>query len=258
MGSEILRTTLKALLFLCLTPLLLVACSERPDEQEARDERTASPARGGEETTEESARQIAQSGELAPGRYSTAQTFEPPFSLEVGRGWRVLPDSGPHSLRLGYIASEGAVAEGKALRFNAVREVFEPTGEESGEPLFETRPVPEDLASWLRRNPYLEAGDPRPAEVGGASGESFDARVEVPESYRDEHGGGCPLPCVPLFRLGDGSVSHVTERGMDRFVVLEDVQGEKVAVILSAPTGSFEQFSDQAQEVLDSVEWQEH
>jgi hypothetical protein len=251
MGGEI----LKVVLMLFFAALVLVACSERPDESEGGRDATTGSAGDSRETTER-VRTMAKRGTLSPGRYSTAKTFEPPFFVEVGRGWRVLPAPGPYSLRLGYLAPGREVAEGKALRFLNVQEVFEPAGERSGEPTFEARPAPEELVSWFQRHPYLKVDQPEPAETGGVAGERFEANVDVPEGYRDDHGGGCPLPCVPLFRLGDDSVTHATEKSKDRFIVLENVRGETVVVIVSAPANGFDEFSPRAQEVLDTVKWE--
>jgi hypothetical protein len=63
------------------------------------------------------------------------------------------------------------------------------------------------------------------------------------------------VPCIPLFRLGGGSVSHITEKGKDRFIILEDVQGEAVIIIVSAPVDTFEEFLSKAQKALDPVAW---
>lgn len=198
---------------------------------------------------------MPEGGDLSPGRYSTGESFEPPFTFEVGRGWRVLPAPGPYSLTLGYVAPGNAVAGGKAIRFLDVQKVFEPGGERAGEPSFEAKPAPEELVPWLRRHPYLTTGEPETVEIGGVSGERLDATAEVPRGYRDDHGGGCPLPCLPLFRLGDGSVSHITEKSQDRFTVLQDVRGERVVIVVSAPADAFDEFSPEAREVLESVRW---
>lgn len=197
---------------------------------------------------------MPQEGTLAPGRYSTGEGFKPSFSFKVGKGWRVLAASGPHALKLGYIIPGRRVAEGKALRFLNVQEVFEPRQEE-GKVLFETKPAPEDLVGWFQRHPYLSTDEPETVDIGGATGKQIGVEVNVPEGYRDDHGGGCALPCVPLFRLSSDSVSHITEKGEDRFAVLEDIKGETVIVIISAPGVKFDEFLPKAQRVLETVEW---
>jgi hypothetical protein len=237
---------------LCLAAVVLCACSERTDGPD-RGHTDAAAVGGAAEAAK--ARKMPEKGVLAPGSYSTGEEFEPPFSFKLGEGWRVLPASRPYSLGLGYITPGTDVAEGTALRFLNVREVYE-AREGDGELSFESKPAPEDLVAWFQRHPYLSTDEPEPLDIGGAAGKRFDAQVNVPEGYRDDHGGACAVPCVPLFRLGGDSVTHITEKGKDRFAVLEDVQGETVVVIVSTPVIKFDEFLPKAQKVLDTVEWE--
>ena len=199
-------------------------------------------------------RTVPEDGTLSAGRYSTGRGFEPSFSFELGEGWLVLRPSEHQSLKLGYTAPGQDVAQGKGLRFLNVRSVFDPR-ERGGGVIFEANPVPDDLAAWLQRHPYVTTEEPEPVSVGGIPGKQLEADVEVPEGYRDVEGGGCAVPCIPLLRLGNGSVTHITEKGKDGFIILEDVQGETVIIIVSAPADKFEAFLPKAQKVLDTVEW---
>ncbi len=241
------------LLLLCFAALVLVGCSEEADEPDRGQTDAAASEEGAAEAAK--ARTMPEEGVLPPGRYSTGDEFEPSFSFELGEGWRMLPVSEPYSLKLGYVAPGREVAEGKALRFLNVREVFEPR-QEDGEVSFEAKPAPEDMVGWMGRHPYLSTDEPQPVEVGGVAGERFDAEVNVSQGYREASEGGCPVTCVPLFRLGGDSVSRVTEKGKDRFAVLEDARGEMVIIIVSAPVVGFDEFFPKAQRVLDSVEWE--
>lgn len=242
----------KAMSLLCLVALVLTACSgdtekQRPERAEASSQNSVGEAA--------KARTVPERGILAPRRYSTAGEFGPPFSFEVGEGWRVLPVSEPDSLRLGYVTPGKGVAEGKALRFLNVREVFEPR-EEGDKVSFEAVPAPDHLSGWLGRHPYLSTGDAEPVEVGGVAGRRLDAEADVPERYRDARRGACPVPCIPVFRLGGDSVTHITEKGKHRIIVLDEVvEDETVVVIVSAPVAGFGEFRTEAQEVLDTVEW---
>ena len=241
------------MLALFFAALVLVGCSEEQDEPDRgqNDEVSAGGAAGATK-----ARTMAEEGILATGRYSSGEEFEPSFSFElVGEGWRALPASGPYSYKLGYLTPGRKVAEGKALRFLNVQEVYEPR-EEDGKVLFESKPAPEDLVGWFQRHPYLSTDEPEPVEIGGEAGKRFDVEVDVPEGYRDDQGGGCAVPCVPLFRLSSDSVSHITEKGKDRFTVLENVQGETIVIIISAPGVEFDEFLSKALKVLDTVEWE--
>jgi hypothetical protein len=244
-GGAILRTVLLS----CLAGFVLAACSEETKKPE-----TDAASRGGAGEVRET-RTMPERGVLVQGRYSTGELFEPPFSLELGEGWRVLSASQPYSLKLGYVTPGTVVAEGKVLSFLNVQEVFEPRGEES-EASFEAKPAPGDLVAWFQRHPYLATEEPEPVEVGGESGERFDVLVDVPEGYRDASGGGCPVPCIPLLRLDGDSVTHMTEKGKNRFAVLEGVGDEEVVIIVSAPVGEFDEFLPGAQETLDTLVWE--
>ncbi len=243
---------LKAILPLCFAALVLVACSEDGGESDRSQTGTASRGDGGEAVK---VRTVPEDGTLPAGRYSAGKRFEPSFSFELGEGWLVLRPSDPQSLKLGYTAPGQEVAQGKGLRFLNVREVFEPR-ERDGDVLFEAKPVPDDLVAWLQRHPYVSTEGPEQVVVGGIPGEQLEADVDVPEGYRDVEGGGCAVPCIPLLRLGGDSVTHITEKGKDRFIILEDVQGEMVIIIVSAPAGKLEEFLPEAQKVLDTVEWE--
>jgi hypothetical protein len=243
---------LKAILPLCFATLVLVGCSESAD---GPDRGQTDAASGGGAAQAAKAHTMPEEGILAPGRYSTGEEFEPSFSFELGEGWRALRTSGPYSLKLGYITPGTDVAEGKALRFLNVQEVYEPR-EEDGEVSFEAKRAPEDLVGWFQHHPYLSTDEPEPVDIGGAAGKRLEAEVNVPEGYRDDHGGGCAVPCIPLFRLGGDSVTHITEKGKDQFAVLEDVHGETVVIIVSAPVIKIDEFLPKAQKVLDTVEWE--
>ena len=242
---------LRATLLLCFAALVLVACSEDGGESD----RSQSGAASAEDNARAAkVRTVPEEGTLSAGTYSTGERFEPSFSFELGEGWLVLRPSEPRSLKLGYVAPGQEVAQGKGLRFLNVREVVE-ARERNGDVLFEANSAPDDLVAWLQRHPYLSTEGSEPVDVGGIPGKQLGVDVEVPEGYRDAEGGGCAVPCIPLFRLGSGSVTHMTEKGKDRLIILEDVQGEKVIIIVSAPTDKIEEFLPKAQKALDTVEW---
>lgn len=234
-------------LALCLSAFLLVACSQDADKPDRRQTGTAS---GSDGAATAKVRMLPREGTLSAGRYSTGEGFEPTFSFELGEGWLVLRPSGHRSLKLGYVAPGQEVAQGKGLRFLNVREVFEPH-KQGGDVLFEAKPAPKDLVAWLQRHPYLGTEEPEPADVGGVPAKQFGADVAVPEGYRN----GCAVPCIPLFRLGNGSVTYVTEEGKNRFILPRDIEGETVTILVSAPADRFEEFLPEVQKVLDSVKW---
>lgn len=245
MAGAITKTVL-----LFLLGFALVACSEKDKDPEGD---AAPGGSGGGEVKQ--ARAMPEEGKLVPGTYSTRERFEPPFSIELGEGWRVLRASDPRSLKLGYVDPGTVVAGGNVLTFLNVQEVFEPR-ENEGDISFEAGPAPEDLVAWLQRHPHLSTQEPEPVEIGGYDGERIDALVDVPEGYRDARRDGCPVPCIPLFRLGSDSTIRMTEKVENRFVVVESVEGELVVVVISAPVAGFDGFLPLAQETLNTLDWE--
>ena len=113
----------------------------------------------------------------------------------------------------------------------------------------------DDLVAWLQKHPYLKTDDPQPATIGGVEGVRLDAVVaSVPPT---ECGGNC----LGLFTASDGGLEGydwvVYEKEKLRFIVLEDVGGERVTIVAEAPAEEFEEFVPKAQRVLDSVEWKD-
>jgi hypothetical protein len=245
------RVILKAILPLCFAALVLFTCSEDGGESGRSQTGTSS---GGDNARTAKVHTVPEEGTLSAGMYSTGERFEPSFTLELGEGWLVLRPSEPQSLKLGYVAPGQEVAQGKGLRFLNVLEVFEPHNQ-GDDVLFEANPAPDDLVTWLQQHPYVSTEEPEQVSVGGIPGKQLEVDADVPEGYRDVEGGGCAVPCLPLLRLASGSVSHITEKGKDRFIILEDVQGETVIIIVSAPADKFEEFLPKAQKALDTVAW---
>jgi hypothetical protein len=178
---------------------------------------------------------------LPPGEYETS-LFTPGFTFSVGEGWLVAYPELPDVV---------AIARGASpLNFINVQQVFDPSrpGEEIEEP------APEDLIAWLRRHPNLEASEPSPATVAGVSGTRLDMVVSsTPKDY-PKH---CGMPCVPLFRISDGTSFWLGKEERDRVIILEDVGGETVTIIIGGPPEEFERYLPKAQEVLDTVEWKD-
>jgi hypothetical protein len=131
--------------------------------------------------------------------------------------------------------------------FMNAEEVYDPKGPER----VKIAPPPEDMVGWLRANPHLKTEEPKPTSVGGEKGVQFDAivtgAVETPL---------CP-GCVdlPLFGNSDGISSGVDKGEKIRFIVLDDVKGERVTIIVESSPQDFEEFLSKSQKVLDSVKW---
>jgi hypothetical protein len=198
---------------------------------------------GGQAEQEEQAgpRNFPEYGDLRPGKYVTDE-FDPDFSFGVvGEGWVVAgpEERGVLEMKLG--------VEGPLISFANEQKVFDP----SKLPDLIDVPAPEDMVAWLQRHPYLETEEPEPASVGGVKGAQIDAVVadDVPT-------GECGDNCLGLFMIGREIDWGVYEKERVRFVVLEDVGGERVIVSAETLATDFEGFLPKAQKVLDSVEWE--
>jgi hypothetical protein len=188
------------------------------------------------------ARAVPEYGDLRPGKYVTDE-FKPAFSFEVvDEGWVVggAEERGILDMRLG--------VEGGVLSFVNEQEVLDPSKPRD----MVSVPAPKNLATWLQRHPYLETEKPKPATIGGVKGVQLDAVVadDVPASE-------CGDACLGLFVVTRENFWVVFEKEKVRFIVLEDVGGERVTIAAEAPAVDFEEFLPKAQEVIDTVEWDE-
>jgi len=186
------------------------------------------------------ARTLPEYGDLSPGKYTTDE-FKPAFSFEViGEGWVVggAEERDVLDMKLG--------AEGPLLSFVNEQRVFDPSRPRD----LVAVSAPEDLAAWLRRHPYLRTDDPRPVTVGGVEGVRLDATVaDVPASE-------CGETCLGLYEVSPDIDWVLYEEEKVRFIVLEDVGGERVTIGVAAPAADFEEFLPKAQQVIDTVEWE--
>ena len=197
---------------------------------------------GGGQAKQEQAkpRKLPEYGDLPPGKYVTDE-FEPAFTFGVvGEGWVVggAEERGALDTRLG--------VEGPVISFANEQKVFDPSKPSD----LIAVPAPEDMVAWLQRHPYLETEEPEPASVGGVKGAQIDAVVadDVPISE-------CGDNCLGLLMIGPDIDWVVYEKERVRFVVLEDVGGERVIVAAETRAADFEGFLPKAQEVLETVEW---
>lgn len=206
--------------------------------------RSTTTAGVGTDTTR-SLEQLPDVGAVPPGSYYTGE-FEPAFSVRIGeQGWVVR--GAKSSGRLGLV--RGGSESG--ITFVDVRQVRDP-GEPDNDKVV---PAPDDLVAWFQNHPYLETGEPESVSIGGASGKQFDAVVS---SLPDSGFKGCSDVCLPLLRISEeGQFKRVNllQGEKSRIAVLDDVNGEKVAIIVFAPEEKFDDFLPKAKEVLDTVRW---
>ena len=177
--------------------------------------------------------------DLRPGEYHSVE-FEPSLSFSVGKDWQT---TGPELSDLVELAYQG---ETGFIRFANIKEVYKPG----------TRTLmkaPNDLAGWLQDHPYLKTSKPEPVTVGEAKGEQFDVLVEtLPQDYR----GMCGSECVDIASLSSGQAGIAfLEPYKRRVIILEDVKGDRVYLDISSPIDAFDEYTPEAQKVLDTVKW---
>jgi hypothetical protein len=233
--------TVSVVLLALLLALAVVGCGGdggQPQQEEAAEQRERNPQPQQEEETKP--RAVPEYGDLRPGMYVTDE-FKPAFSFEVvGEGWVVggAEERGILDMRQG--------VEGGVLSFVNEQEVFDPSKLRD----MDSVPAPKNLVSWLQRHPYLETEQPQPATVGGVKGVQLDAIVadDVPTSE-------CGDNCLGLFIVGPDIDWVAYEKEKVRFIVLEDVGGERVTIAVEALAVDFEEFLPKAQKVIDTVQW---
>ena len=177
---------------------------------------------------------------LRPGEYRSEE-FKPSLSFRVGKGWSSTPSEASDLLHI----MRGETA---GLIFAVINEVYKPS--RTGSP--DVVEVPKNLVGWLQHHPYLQTSKPEPITVGGVKGKQFDVVVEdLPEDYY----GVCGQDCVDMSKVADGRVLFQPKGERTRLIVLEDVEGETVTVALHSQTTEFDEFTPEAQKVVDSVKW---
>jgi hypothetical protein len=181
-----------------------------------------------------------------PGRYVT-DVFEPALSFEVGEGWE-LSEGVQQEPYFGISRANRVGDPIVAVAFNSPpSEVSDPTNPDK------LVPAPEDWVSWFREHPHLEASEPSAASIGGVDGRRFDLEVSsLPEDYHSED---CLGYGVPLWPLPRGHHWCADEGDASRITVVE-VGGEAVIVDVYSEPGTLEEVLPEAQEVLQTVEWE--
>lgn len=184
---------------------------------------------------------------LAPGKYVTDE-FEPAFTFRLDQeGWFVFIGEMPGTL----IAYQATSSSSGVLAFDNPQKVFDP------QRLPETVaiPEPENWVAWFQDHPYFETTKPEPVSVGDVSGMRLDVTVaSAPKDYPEE----CPVPCVDMYPLSDGTRIQATVGEPEPVIVLK-IEGETVLIYVASMEGTpdkeYEEFVPKAQEVLDTVEW---
>jgi hypothetical protein len=199
-------------------------------------------AGGGQEEEAKGRPLPEQHQDLRPGEYHSVK-FKPSLSFRVGKGWSNTEAQLPDSIEVGEVEQQEEIGW---INFVNVKEVFKPGTRNVVE-------APKDLVGWFQHHPYLRADKPEPASIGGVKGVEFDVLVEdLPQDYY----GVCGRGCVDIFNLGNGEqTTYFYETHKRRVIVLEDVKGKTVTIAFSSAADRFDEFTPEAQKVVDSVKW---
>jgi len=185
-------------------------------------------------------------GAIMPDGQVFKQKFEPTLAFSVNADWQLWRDTTDELLLEG--------PQGGQLIFTSPSHVFDPSSLSKQTEV----PAPENVdewASWFQTHPNLETPKPAPVSVGGMSGKQIDVtETSLPENNPRDYCGW--QSCVPLFPTSDDSGIVSIVQAKDRFVIV-DIEGVTVLINVSAPAEKFDEFAPAAQQVLDTVEWQE-
>jgi len=106
-----------------------------------------------------------------------------------------------------------------------------------------TIPWPQDFVAYLRSNPYIEAGEPKPVTFAGFDGIQIDAHAKYTGDKRT------------FIDLSTSDWLYLDMEEMWRFIILDNVNGERllITMIVNPPLDELPMFADEAQKVLDTV-----
>ena len=130
---------------------------------------------------------------------------------------------------------------GTDLAFNLVTaaEVIDPV-----DPAEKRVPFPEDFIRWIQADPDFAAGAPTPVTVAGYPGVQIDVTPAGTSSTAHKK---------PFLRLKSSGWNLVTDPEKWRFIMLDDVEGERMLILQISPADSFEQGAELAEELLKAL-----
>jgi hypothetical protein len=164
----------------------------------------------------------------------TSKTFQLPITFNYDSDWSVTEY--PNQVYLknklrtdGWQLAFNLVADAKIADPNSAAEI----------------PWPQDLVAYLRSNPHIDAGEPMPIIFGGFEGIQIDAYAEYTGDKRT---------FIRIAGPAEGWL-YLDYEEMWRFIVLDDVNGERLVIAMTASPAlnEFSVFVDEAQKVLDTV-----
>lgn len=130
---------------------------------------------------------------------------------------------------------------GTDLAFNLVTEaeVIDPV-----DPAEKRVPFPEDFISWIQTDPDFAVGEPTPVTVAGYRGVQIDVTPIWTSSTVHKK---------PFLRLKSSGWNLVTDPEKWRFIMLNDVEGERMLILQISPPDTFEHGTELAEEVLKTL-----
>ena len=169
----------------------------------------------------------------AAARLSSSQ-FKLPMTFAVNADWSIAEDYGD----LVTVRHKPTATD---LAFNLVTtaEVADPLDPEG-----KRVPFPEDFMSWIQGHPDFAAGAPAPVTVAGYPG----VRVDVTPIWTSN-----TAHKKAFLRLKSTGWNLVTDPEKWRFIMLDDVEGERVLVLQISPADAFDQGTRVAQELLKTL-----
>lgn len=195
-------------------------------------------------------------GELAAGTYATT-VFSPSITYTVPDGWSNLEDlSGNFLLVLDdgtYDGDPDYPFAGDPRYVGIYRNAVAPLPcEESRDPSV-GRSV-DAYVDWLTGHPGLDAGEPQPVTVGGLEGVYLDLALDPSWTETCVYSQGQPI--VP-FIIGGGpsDLHHVVLPGNDLRLYLLAYEDGTVAIEVSPEGRDLTRFLDEAQPVIDQLEF---
>ena len=163
----------------------------------------------------------------------SSDKFPLPMSVSFGPEWELVVDSVGEILLVGGTRAY----DGVELAFMFVKDakIADPASKA-------TMPWPDDFVAYLHSNQYLEVGEPMPTTVGGKNGVQIDVSVKNIGQRRDF-----------IVVRGDSPWLYLDYDQSWRFVILDDVHGQRLLIATTEAPEGFSVATELAQKVIDSV-----
>ena len=156
------------------------------------------------------------------------------MSINFGPEWHILDDS-PDEIEL---VGGTQAYEGVELVFMSVKDA------KVGDPASTaTMPWPDDFVAYLKSNANLDVGEPTPVVVGGVNGVQIDVAIKNIGQKRI------------LIELAVYDWFYLDADQNWRFIILDDVNGERLLIGTTETPEGFLVATELAQKVIDSVEF---